>query len=102
MSAVAPIVLGAGPRSPSYLKAGSHHAPRGDGDIMAVMDVSRARRLARGPGASENEDAIAALPEQADMDEAEMLFWSLREIPGFHRSELLEGRIVVSPADVFW
>jgi Uma2 family endonuclease len=36
------------------------------------------------------------------MDEAETLFWSLREIPGFHRSELLEGRIVVSPAGVFW
>jgi Uma2 family endonuclease len=69
---------------------------------MAVMDVSRARRLARGPGAPENEDTIAALPEQTGMDEAETLFWSLREIPGFHRSELLEGRIVVSPAGVFW
>jgi Uma2 family endonuclease len=67
---------------------------------MVVMDVSRARHLASSPGMSERGDAI--LPEDVGLDEAEALFWSLREIPGFERSELLEGRIIVSPSGVFW
>jgi Uma2 family endonuclease len=75
---------------------------------MVVMDVPRARRLAGPPGtsghlsASAHEDASAPWPGDTGLDELEALFWSLREIRGFERSELLEGRIVVSPAGVFW
>lgn len=42
-----------------------------------------------------------AWPEDVALDELEELFWSLGEMPG-HRTELLEGRIVVSPVAVYW
>lgn len=60
---------------------------------MVLMEPRRTRRADRASG--------GAWPEDVALDELEELFWSLGELPG-HRTELLEGRIVVSPVAVYW
>ncbi|MBO0803087.1 MAG: Uma2 family endonuclease [Nocardiopsaceae bacterium] len=57
------------------------------------MDAPRTRRT--------DHARSDAWPEDAAIEELEEIFWSLGEFPG-HRTELLEGRIVVSPVAVYW
>jgi Uma2 family endonuclease len=66
------------------------------------MHVPRTRHTTSGPRPAGPEPRDEALTEPEDaLDKLEALFWSLGEIPG-HRTEILEGQIVVSPSPVLW
>ena len=67
---------------------------------MGVMSARRVRHTEPTPYVSRRGDE-RIWPGADPVDELEEVFWSLGEIPG-HRTELLEGQIIVSPSAVFW